>query len=330
MLSTLPLPVVRTERPQLPTVSPQRHGGPPPLLVVGHGTRCLPGEEQFRTFIARVTALVAAEGVDVAGGLIELAPPPVTDAAADLVALGHRHVVAVPLMLIAAGHAKGDIPAALEREVGRYPGLTYRYGGVLGPDPLVLAALTERLDEVLDRSEHAGTHVVLVGRGSTDPDANSEVARASRLLLEAAAADGAPLAGVETSFISLAAPGVPAALDRCRRLGGTRVVVLPLFMFTGVLPNRIVEQSRAWAAEHSGVEVRTAAVIGDCDLLAEVVVKRYVEAAAHAVRAHCDTCMYRVAIRGFAQRVGQPQTPHDHPDDPVSGHGHGHGHRRRA
>jgi sirohydrochlorin cobaltochelatase len=323
VLSTLPLPTVRTERPPLPTVAAQAHGGPPPLLVVGHGTRCLPGEEQFRSFIARVTARLATEGVDVAGGLIELAPPPVTDAAADLVALGHRHVVAVPLMLVAAGHAKGDIPAALAREVGRYPGLTYRYGGVLGPDPRVLAALTERLDEVLDRADRAGTHVVLVGRGSTDPDANSEVARAARLLLETAAADGAPLAGVETSFISLAAPGVPAALERCRRLGATRVVVLPLFMFAGVLPNRIVEQTVAWAEVHD-VEVRSAGVIGDCDLLAEAVVERYAEAAATAVRAHCDTCMYRVAIRGFEKRLGQPQTPHDHPNDPVAGHGHGH------
>ena len=324
VLSTLPLPAVRTDRPPLPTVAPQPHGGPPPLLVVGHGTRCLPGEEQFRSFIARVTARLATDGVDVAGGLIELAPPPVTDAAADLVALGHRHLVAVPLMLVAAGHAKGDIPAALEREVGRYPGLTYRYGGVLGPDPRVLAALVERLDEVLERSERAGTHVVLVGRGSTDPDANSEVARAARLLLEAAAADGAPLAGVETSFISLAAPGVPAALERCRRLGATRVVVLPLFMFAGVLPNRIVEQATVWAGAHAGVEVRSAGVIGDCDLLAEAVVQRYAEAAAHPVLAHCDTCMYRVAIHGFEKRVGQPQTPHDHPDDPVAGHGHGH------
>jgi sirohydrochlorin cobaltochelatase len=184
--------------------------------------------------------------------------------------------------------------------------------------------VARQLAEVLAPGERATTHVVLVGRGSTDPDANSEVVRAARLLEERAVHDGGALGGVEASFVSLAVPGVPAALERCRRLGATRVVVMPLFMFAGVLPNRIVTQAREWAAAHRAVEVRTGEVIGDSDLLAEVVEDRYLEAAAAPVRAGCDTCMYRTPMPGFEHRVGQPQTPHDHPDDPV-GHGHGHG-----
>ena len=41
---------------------------------------------------------------------------------------------------------------------------------------------------------------------------------------------------------------------------------------------------------------------------------------------NCDTCAYRVLMPGFADKVGRPQTPHDHPDDPVDGHGHHHHH----
>lgn len=324
MISALPLPTVRPARPVDPVVSDEPPPGPPPLLIVGHGTRCLPGEDQFTAFVARVTARMRDHGVDVAGGLIELAPPPVTDAAADLVARGHHEVVAVPLMLFAAGHAKGDIPAALAREVSRYPGLSYRYARVLGPDHRVLTALAGQLAAVLAPDERPGTHVVLVGRGSTDPDANSEVVRAARLFQEGAGHEGGALAGVEPSFVSLAAPGVPAALDRCLRLGATRVVVLPLFMFAGVLPNRIVAQARVWADAHADVEVRCGDVIGDSDLLAEVVEQRYRETLDARVRADCDTCMYRTALPGFEHRIGQPQTPHDHPDDPI-GHGHGHG-----
>ncbi len=317
MLAALPFPVVRPARPVHPQVRGARPGTPPPLLLVGHGTRCLPGEQQFEAFVRRVTARLARRGVDAAGGLIELAPPPVTDAAADLVARGHHEVIAVPLMLFAAGHAKGDIPAALTREAQRYPGLTYRYAAVLGPDPLVLAALTERLAAALPAHERAGAYVVLVGRGSTDPDANSEVARAARLLFEKAARSGAPLGGVEPAFVSLADPGVPAALQRCRRLGARRVVVLPLFMFTGVLPRRIVSQAQEWAGGHPEVTVSCAEVIGDCEQLADAVEQRYLDALAGPVLAGCDTCVYRVAITGFEDRVGQPQTPHDHPDDPV-------------
>ena len=81
--------------------------------------------------------------------------------------------------------------------------------------------------------------VLLVGRGSTDPDANAEVHKAARLLWE-----GRGYAGVETAFVSLAAPDVPSGLDRCVKLGARRIVVLPYFLFTGILPDRVRQQTR--------------------------------------------------------------------------------------
>jgi sirohydrochlorin cobaltochelatase len=295
----------------------------PPLLLVGHGTRSDEGVAGFHRLVERLQRRLP--DVDVEGGFIELAPPPLTDAVTGLVDRGHRHLVAVPLMLAGAGHAKGDIPGAMARELARNPGLTYTYGRPLGSNPQVLQALDERLGEVLDQGDRATTYVVLVGRGSTDPDANAEVAKAARLFQE-----GRGLAGVEVSFISLAEPGVPAALERCRRLGAERVVVLPYFMFAGVLPDRIVQQTREWEQANPGTEVRAAPLIGDCDLLADLVVERYDEAIHGDIRSNCDTCMYRVALPGVEHRVGQPQTPHDHPDDPADPHHHHHRHQENG
>jgi sirohydrochlorin cobaltochelatase len=99
--------------------------------------------------------------------------------------------------------------------------------------------------------------VVLVGRGATDPDANAEVAKTARLLLE-----GRGIGTVETAFISLAEPSVPAGLDRARRLGFSRVVVLPWFLFAGVLPDRIRTQTAEWADLHPQVEVLSAGLLG--------------------------------------------------------------------
>ena len=48
---------------------------------------------------------------DVEGGFLELAPPPIQEAVAKLVAGGHEVIDVVPLVLVAAGHSKGDIPA---------------------------------------------------------------------------------------------------------------------------------------------------------------------------------------------------------------------------
>ena len=294
----------------------------PPLLVVGHGTRSPQGVEDFRRLVARLSRRLAADDVDVAGGFIELSAPPVTDAVTSLVQRGHHHVVAVPLVLVAAGHGKGDIPAAMVREQVRNPGLTYAYGRPLGPHPLLHVLLEERIDAALAGASRADTAVVLVGRGATDPDANAEIAKVARLQWE-----GRGYAFVEPSFISLAAPSVPAALERARLLGARRVVVAPYFLFAGVLPDRIVTQATSWAAERSDVDVRLAGVLGDSDALAELVAERYAEAIRGDIRMNCDTCLYRVAMPGVEARVGAPQTPHDHPDDPAQhGHAHGHGH----
>ncbi|MER5524401.1 sirohydrochlorin chelatase [Streptomyces sp. NPDC002677] len=302
---------------------------PPALLIAGHGTRDEAGAEAFRDFVRELGR--RHPELPVAGGFIELSPPPLGEAVADLVERGVRRFAAVPLMLVSAGHAKGDIPAALAREKERHPGISYTYGRPLGPHPALLAVLERRLDEALGAGEgrapmdRADVTVLLVGRGSTDPDANAEVHRAARLLWE-----GRGYAGVETAFVSLAAPDVPSGLDRCLKLGARRIVVLPYFLFTGILPERVRQQTEGWAAAHPEAEVRSADVIGPEPELLDLVMERYREAAADEVRMNCDSCVYRIALPGFEDKVGLPQQPHFHPDDDGDHHGHHHHHGGHA
>ena len=208
-----------------------------PLLIVGHGTKDDDGVEQFMELVERVRK---DAGRPVEGGFLELAAPPIQDAVNALA--GASVIDVVPLVLVAAGHSKGDIPAALERERLRHPGLAFRYGRPLGPHPLLLEDLTARLAGQVPAELWPETAVVLVGRGATDPDANAEVAKTARLLLE-----GRGLGTVETAFVSLAEPSVTQGLDRAERLGYRRIVVLPYFLFEGVLPQRIRSQSEEWA-----------------------------------------------------------------------------------
>ncbi|MFF7240771.1 CbiX/SirB N-terminal domain-containing protein [Streptomyces collinus] len=292
---------------------------PPALLIAGHGTRDDAGAEAFRDFVRELGR--RHPELPVAGGFIELSPPPLGDAVAELVGRGVRRFAAVPLMLVSAGHAKGDIPAALAREKERHPGISYTYGRPLGPHPALLNVLERRLDEVLDGADRSEVTVLLVGRGSTDPDANAEVHKAARLLWE-----GRGYAGVETAFVSLAAPDVLSGLDRCARLGARRIVVLPYFLFTGILPDRVRRQTEEWAAAHPETEVRSADVIGPEPELLDLVMERYEEAVRGDLRMNCDSCVYRIALPGFEDKVGLPQQPHFHPDDDGHHHHGGHSH----
>ncbi len=292
---------------------------PAPLLLVGHGTVDTTGVAEFVAFTGRLRERLARVGVDVDGGFIELSSPTVHEAWAALAGRGHRRMAAVPLVLVAAGHAKGDIPAALEREVRRDPATDYVFGRPLGPHPVLQEILVDRITAALSTAPPAAAAVLLVGRGSTDPDANAEVCKVARLLQE-----GRPYMFVEPAFVSLARPDVTAGLARCRALGARRVVVAPYFLFDGVLPRRVADQAGAFAAAHPDMEVAVADHLGDSDALADVVVERYDEALAGDIRMNCDTCAYRVLLPGFEDKLGAPQTPHDHPEDPAHGHGHAH------
>jgi len=290
---------------------------PPPLLLAAHGTRDPAGVAGFQALAARVADLAGQDGIEVAGGFIELSAPPLRDAvtslaATSLASTGPARIVAVPLMLVAAGHAKGDIPAALAREQARHPGVSFTYARTLGPHPALIELLDGRVAAVAGDTPAA---VLVVGRGSTDPDANADVVKTARLLWEGR---DYPLA--ETAFVSLARPDVAEGLERCRLLGARRIVVARYFLFPGVLPDRVAEQAAQYAAAHPELDVAVADVLGDCDELAALVLERYREALSGDIRMNCDMCVYRIALPGFEHRVGEPQHPHDHPHDHVHGY----------
>jgi cobalt/nickel transport system ATP-binding protein len=274
-------------------------------LLVGHGSRSAAGVREYWELAAAVRD--QAPDLAVGCGFIELAQPDLDTAIDDLVERGASSVVAVPLVLLGAGHLKNDGPAALHRGRRRHPAVRFEYARDLGIHPLVLGVAEERVRQSVPDVDAGATAVVLVGRGSSDPDANADLAKVARLLW-----DSRGLAMVEPGFVSLARPSVPAALDRVHALGARRVVVVPYFLFTGVLVERIRAQTDAWAADHPDVDVRSGPYLGADPRIAELVLERHREAFAGGARMNCDLCVYRVALPGYEHRVGRPVDTHGH------------------
>lgn len=281
------------------------------LMVVGHGTRDADGTEEFWTLAEHVRE--AAGDLPVGFGFIELAEPLVDAGIDELVARGSRSVVSVPLVLLAAGHLKNDGPAALTRARSRHPGVHFHMGRDLGIEPVVLEIVEERARAALgDVAED--TAVVLVGRGSSDPDATSDLYKVARLL-----SDNRGLGLVEPAFAGVAKPTVAEALERCRRLGATRIAVVPFFLFTGILVPRIYAQADEFAAQHPDLTVVAAAHLGPDRRLARLVIERYREALHGDVRMNCDLCTYRVRLPGYEDKVGTPISLTPHGDGPARG-----------
>jgi cobalt transport protein ATP-binding subunit len=285
---------------------------PPAMLVVGHGSRDADGVEEFWTLAEAIRN--ASGDLPLDFGFIEMAEPLVDEALDRLVAAGASRIVSIPLVLLAAGHLKNDGPAALARARLRHPEVEFGMGRDLGIDPVVLDVAEERIRSALGEDDPSEAAVVLVGRGSSDPDAGSDLFKLARLL-----ADGRGLPMIEPGFAGVAQPDVPAALERCRRLGARTIVVAPFLLFTGVLVPRIYQSAAEWAKQHPELAVRGAEHLGPDRRLARVVLERYREVLQGEVRMNCDLCTYRVRLPGYEDKLGMPISLTPHGDGPARG-----------
>jgi sirohydrochlorin cobaltochelatase len=154
--------------------------------------------------------------------------------------------------------------------------------------------------------ERADTVLVVVGRGTNDPDANSNIAKITRMLWE-----GMGFGWAETAFSGVAHPRVDAALDRAARLGFRRIVVFPYFLFTGVLVKRIYAQTDMAAARFPEIEFVKALYLRDHPEVIDAFVERVAEFDGDPSM-NCQLCKYRTRIVGYEAEIGMPQAAHHH------------------
>jgi sirohydrochlorin cobaltochelatase len=290
--------------------------GPLGVLVCGHGSRNRLAVEEFASLAEQLRRTLAP--MPVSYGYLEFARPILRDGLEELRAMGVRHVLAVPAMLFAAGHAKNDIPSVLNTWAAE-SGLRVDYGRELGVDRKMIEAAGGRIRDALAAADAAAvaagrapvpphdTLLVVVGRGSSDPDANSNVAKVTRMLVE-----GFGFGWGETLYSGVTFPLVEPGLRQVVRLGYRRVVVFPYFLFSGVLVSRIVQHSRLVAADHPEVEFLEASYLGDHPSVLATFRERVADVLRGDTDMNCSLCKYRAQVLGFEQEVGAPQHSHHH------------------
>ncbi|MFD7456954.1 MULTISPECIES: sirohydrochlorin chelatase [unclassified Streptomyces] len=229
----------------------------PVLVVVAHGSRDPRHAATVHALVERVRAL--RPGLRVETGFLDFNIPSVQGVLESLAAEGVRDVVALPLLLTRAFHAKADIPAVLREAPAR---MRIRQAEVLGPSPLLLAALDRRLYEAgLTPADKSSTGVVLASAGSTDPEAIAVIAEIAREWRHTG------WCAVRPAFASASLPRTEDAVRELRALGCARVAVAPYVLAPGFLPDRIARG----AAEADVL----ADVLGPAPEVARVLLERY-------------------------------------------------------
>jgi sirohydrochlorin cobaltochelatase len=286
------------------------------VMLCGHGSRNRRAVEEFAALTERMRASLPE--VPVEYGYLEFADPVIHHGLERLRERGVTRVLAVPGMLFAAGHAKNDIPSVLNTWAAAHPGVEVTYGRELGIDTRMLRAAGDRIAAAIADSPrnvpNARTLLMVVGRGASDPDANSNVAKVMRMLWE-----GMGFGWGEIAYSGVTFPLVAPALEHATRLGYERIVVFPYFLFTGVLVKRIYDAVDAARAAHPQIEFLSAPYLGDHPLVAETVLDRIREMLVGANLMNCALCKYREQVLGFEAEVGLSQQSHHHHVEGIGG-----------
>jgi sirohydrochlorin cobaltochelatase len=278
------------------------------LLIAGHGSRDAGGVAEFLDLARALRD--QRPGLPVELAFLEFARPTIQEGIDLLVERGAATVVVLPGVLMAAGHAKNDMASEVRRARQRYPHVTFHMGRALDVDARLLQLCRIRYQEALALRAEATpeeTLLLLVGRGSSDPDANANIAKVARFLQE-----GYPTGWAGVAYTGVTTPLLPDALAVCERMGFRRLVVQPYFLFTGVLVKRIHVQVEERRRARPDLEYVVPAHLQTHPLLLDAFAERAEEALRGAGLMNCSLCQYRVAIIGHEHKHGQPQQPHHH------------------
>ncbi len=293
-------------------------------MVCGHGSRDEDAVEEFRVFAKGLKEQLRQYEID--WGFLEFATPVIKSGLDALRDKGIRKIMAVPVMLFAAGHAKNDIPSVLNAYQAQNPELSISYARELGIDLKLIRAAGERVKEAIKQAEGnislEETLLLVVGRGASDPDANSNVSKVTRMLWE-----GLGLGWAETAYSGVTFPLVEPGLEHAARLGYKRIIVFPYFLFSGILVKRIYHYTDVVAARHPEIQFIKASYLNDHPLVLETFADRVEEIKNGVNNMNCQLCKYREQFLGFENEVGLPQESHHHHVEGIgTGHSHSHDH----
>ena len=303
----------------------------PAIMICGHGSRDRGAVSEFNQLAVRIKERLPNHRVE--SGFLEFATPVIRTGLDKLRDAGAKKIVCLPGMLFAAGHVKNDLPSEVNNYAAENDDLDMVFAADLGIDARLLDAAKQRIEEALDAAENEISRedplLLVVGRGTNDSDANSNVAKVTRMLWE-----GLQVGWAETAYSGVAYPLVDQALERVTKMGFKRIVVFPYFLFSGILVTRIYNWADEAAAANPDVEILKASYLNDHPRVIDAFIGRMEDALSGAGVMNCQLCKYREQIIGHEHDLGAAQVGHHHhvqgvgTEDNAQDHGvhHGHGH----
>ncbi|GAA3628198.1 sirohydrochlorin chelatase [Flavivirga jejuensis] len=275
------------------------------ILLCGHGSRTKTGTAAFKELVGILQARYSDYEVDY--GFLEFNHPVYEASIERMYQKGIREIYALPIILFAGSHAKNDIPYEMNTIQGYYDDLTIKMGKHLGVNSFLLELAQKRILEEEEKHEPIDRREVclmVVGRGTTDPDANSDVHKLACMLGE-----GMGFGFTTVSYSGTAYPNVTQGLELTSKMAFKRTIAIPFFFFTGILLERIYKQVRDFN-ESSPLQYIYTKAFGVDELILKAFDERLDEAINGTANMNCQLCKYRKQIVGVESEQGKEQVGH--------------------
>jgi sirohydrochlorin cobaltochelatase len=129
-----------------------------------------------------------------------------------------------------------------------------------------------------------------LGRGSSDKVANGELAKLARWLFETTEHEL-----VDIAFTGITYPRLETAVQRQVRLGMTQIAILPYYLFTGLLIERIGKQVERLQSQYPQIAFGAGTYFGFDPAIFKLLDQRVTEACDPIApkMLECDGCQYR-------------------------------------
>ena len=227
------------------------------IVVVGHGTADPVGAAETADIVAQVNAILPNIPVEL--GYLEVIEPTISMAVDRLAACGCKKIIAIPILLFAAGHAKKDVPKALQEAVARQ-GLSVQQAEPLGLHEQVIGLARRRFCEAVQGCapiEGGSEALLVIGRGSSDPTAGQQLWGFVRSTYSALASVSKHRFAV--SFVAATKPTIGEAVKQLLhvdddQLPVKRVVLHPHLLFHGHVEKQVDRHLKEVVSKYQSVE----------------------------------------------------------------------------
>jgi sirohydrochlorin ferrochelatase len=216
------------------------------ILYVCHGSRLKQACDEAISFIQRCQNRLKADIHQIC--FLELFSPSIKDGFESCVKQGATHIAIVPLLLLTAVHAKKDIPNEIQEIMEQYPSIKVTYGKPIGVHEKMADTVIERVYE-MSKIEPV-TLVVLIGRGSSDPDVVKDLQSIATLVKKRSG-----IQEVRTCFLHAAQPSFQEMLVQVSSWNKRNVIFVPYLLFTGLLMKEIEKKVKYAQAENPNIQL---------------------------------------------------------------------------